>query len=195
MMKHVSPVFKWIIYGVLGLAALYVVLRLGLAFLKHMANFSTWARQLLAALQALWQKLFGWWERAAKGVDEAEETAERVVLRPFASYRNPFLDGRAEQLSPEQVVRYSFEALQAWAQEAGMGRGLGETPLEFVERIGQESPALETAVQRLGGLYVRIAYARGGLPAAALEPLREFWGQLTDVAERTLSAGATAGLR
>src|SRR5207249_1383683 len=105
-------------------------------------------------------------------------------------YSNPFRDGSAQRWPPERLVRYSFEALQAWAREVDLERQRGETPLEFAERIGNETPALERDVQRLAGFYVAIAYARQTLTPACLEPLEHFWSQLLLVAERPLSAAA-----
>jgi len=85
-------------------------------------------------------------------------------------------------------VRYSFEALQSWAWERNLGRGPAETPREFVERVVAEVPGLDREARGLGALYARVAYARGNLGPAALDPLRQFWLRLTEVTERPLSA-------
>jgi hypothetical protein len=89
-----------------------------------------------------------------------------------------------------ELVRYSFEALQAWARERKLERQPGETPLEFAERLAQELPALEEGVRRLAAYYVGLAYARLALGDDCREPLRRFWLLLGEVAERPLSAGA-----
>jgi hypothetical protein len=191
--ENVSPVVKWVLYVVLGLAAAYVLFRVGWAWLKYLANFTYWARRLLAALQAIWQDLLAWWygrpaaERAGAGMDDLP------VRRSFADFRDPFLDGSAEWRSPEELIRYSFEALQAWAVERDLGRQPGETPFEFAGRLGTEFAALEADARRLVNLYARAAYARGSLPAGCQEVLRQFWQQLTDVSERPLSAGVAGG--
>src|SRR5262249_29839800 len=107
---------------------------------------------------------------------------------PFSSFANPFADGRARRLSPEELVRYSFEALQAWAWERDLGRRPEETPLEFVARLGDEVPALEADAVRLANLYVRALYARGPLPATCRAAVQQFWEALEAAAGQAVSA-------
>src|SRR5262249_31399654 len=125
-------------------------------------------------------------ERVGAAAQEGEE--ETPYVRPFASYEDPFVSGLAERVSPNQVVRYSFEALQAWARGRGLGRNPPAAPPECANRVGQEVPALEDEVRRAAGLYVRVAYARANLKANSLEGLRSFWQRLRQVAEQPLSA-------
>ena len=104
------------VFAVLALAALFFVLRSGL---RWMANFTNWAKRLLDALEAWWRSLFGRrTERVAQSVIIEQEY--RPPPRPFSSFANPFLDGSAEQQSPAELVRYSFEALEAWAMTHGV---------------------------------------------------------------------------
>jgi hypothetical protein len=187
MPAPVASLFKWIVYGILILAAVVAGLWLAWKFLNHLAHFTFWAADLAAALRAWWQGL--WHRRNAAPVPEAEREADHEVLEPFSSFTNPFLDGSAGHRSAGDLVRYSFEALQAWAREHDLGRQKGETPLEFVQRLGREMPSLEADARRLAALYVRLAYARGRLPASSTETVRQFWQRLTDVVERPLSAG------
>jgi hypothetical protein len=178
----IGTLLKWILFGVLAVAALFFVLRGGLRFL---ANFTGWARWLLGLLNAL----FG--RRPAAPVAAAEEADPEAHIerpRPFAWFQNPFIDGSADRRSPNQLVRYSFEALQSWAWERQLGRHAQETPLEFVERFVGEVPALEAEARGLVGLYARVAYARANLNPASLERLRQFWEKLEVVQERPLSA-------
>jgi hypothetical protein len=186
--KKISNVLKWIVAGIVAVLVIFFLLRSGLKFL---ANFTHWAKGLLAALRALWEGLWGWGSKSTSE-EEAAEEAEAARARPFASFRDPFLSGEAEGMSHGQLVRYSFEALQAWAQERELGRQVGETPFEFARRIGSETPALEEGALRLANYYVTIAYARGSLTRACREPLRQFWQTLAEVVERPMSAGVGA---
>jgi hypothetical protein len=181
----VGTVLKWIVFGVLVLLVVFYVLRSGLRFL---ANFTQWARRLLDALAAWWAGLFGGGKDETAPGDEAEKQVPVKQPRPFSSFHNPFLDGSAEQRSPDELARYTFEALQAWAWERDLGRQPEETPLEFAARLGSELPALEAGARRVVGLYARTAYGRGRLPAGCLGVLKEFWEQLETVSERPLSA-------
>jgi hypothetical protein len=185
--RQVSNILKWVVGILAAVVILFLLLRSGLQFL---ANFTYWARRLLAAFQAFWQALLNWWNGSRTGA--TEETVEGEALnppRPFAAFRDPFTWGAAERMSPEQLVRYSFEALLAWAWERDLGRQPGETPLEFTQRVGEEVPALENDARRLANLYVQIAYARGRLTRSCHGPLRQFWQRLVEVVERPMSAG------
>lgn len=179
-------VLKWLVFAALAVAAIVFLMRGGL---RYLANFFDWAKRLLEALRSFWENLFGR-RRAAEGpAGDGEAPVERRrPLRPFRSYRNPFTDGGAESMTPAELVRYSFEALEAWAQERQLGRRDDETPLEFAERIGDEAPALAAEARRLATLYARVLYARGTLPAAWRAALEQFWERIEAVAEQPLSA-------
>ncbi|TMQ31827.1 MAG: DUF4129 domain-containing protein [Planctomycetota bacterium] len=179
-----GTVLKWIVFTVVAVIVLFFVLRSGLRFL---ANFTDWARRLLAMLSAWWAGLFG--GKGGAEMESAAATAERKARpRPFASFHNPFLDGSAQQQSPEEVVRYSFEALHSWAWERGLGRQPEETPIEFADRLVQDFPAMDTQTRRLASLYARVAYAHGRLTPASLGAVKEFWDRLQAVEEKPLSA-------
>jgi len=174
---------KWIVFGILALVVLFFLLRSGLQFL---ANFTNWAKQLLAALDAWWKGLFG--RKRPAGEAAADVSSPKPRPRPFSAFSNPFTDGTASQFSPDEIATYTFEALQAWAWERDLGRGPEETPLEFAERLGGEVPALESEARGLAGMYARVAYARGRLAPSSLKMLGQFWQRLESVAERPLSA-------
>lgn len=180
----VAPVLKWIVFAVLAVVVIVFLLRGGL---RYLANFFDWARRLLESLRAFWKGLFGR-RRAEAAGEEGEVEERRARPRPFASYPNPFHDGRAEGISPAELVRYSFEALEAWAFEHDLARMTDETPLEFADRIGGDAPALEEAAKRLAALYARVLYAKGGLPANWRAVVEQFWEKIETVAEQPMSA-------
>jgi hypothetical protein len=180
-----ATLLKWILFTVLALVVAFYLLRSGLRFL---ANFTNWARQLLDAFQVWWQNLF----RSAKtqeGLQPSGEIEEKQASPlPFASFSNPFVDGSADRLTPSELARYSFEALESWAWEHGLGRQPQETPIEFSERLAAEVPALETGARRLAGLYARAAYAHVPLTTGCLRLLKQFWQGIESVGEKSLSA-------
>ncbi len=186
--RQLANLLKWVVGILLGLVVLFFVLRSGLRFL---ANFTHWVRGLLAALQSFWQGLLAWLRGTGRAGEEGEAAAkeEAAPPRPFAAFADPFSSGAAERMSHEQLVRYTFEALHAWAAERDLGRQPGETPLEFAGRVGEELPALEDGARRLVNYYAQIAYARGKLTRACRAPLRQFWQLLIDAVERPMSAG------
>jgi hypothetical protein len=186
-LQKIAPVMKWIVFGALALIVVIAFLRGGLGFLS---NFTEWAKRLLEAWRNFWAGLFGGAKQlgGAGGIagEAAEEEKEAPV--PFSAFANPFDTGKADELSPGGLVRYTFEALEAWARERGLERRPDETALEMVNRIGDEVPALEESARRLGQLHARAEYARGELPRAAVADVRAFWEQLERVALAPLSA-------
>jgi hypothetical protein len=186
MLASIGTVLKWIVFAVLILAVLFLLLREGLKFL---ANFTDWAKNLLNALQNLWANLFNRRGKEATGEQGDNEPEERAApMRSFASYGNPFLDGRGDRLPIKEVVRYTFAALQAWARERNMERRLEETPLEFAKRLGEEFPTLEEEVRRFTTLYARAAYDYSPLPGNSPEVVRQLWERLETAAEQPMSA-------
>ena len=157
--------------------------------LRYLANFTQWAADLLEWLRNLWLRLFGSAEEKRKA-RKKKGTVVGVVEepRPFAWYRNPWEDGTAGQRTLQELIRFTFAALQAWAAERGVLRELGETPLEFAARVGEEAPALAEDVDRFVGLYLRAEYAGGRLPSASTEEVRRFWERLEQATEQPLSA-------
>lgn len=174
-------IVKWILFGLLALVLVFFLFR---AALKYLANFTDWAGRLLAWLQSLFG---GWTVRRAEAEAQIDEEAAAVVTqRPFSSYRNPFLSSKRQ--SPEELLKYSFEALEAFARDAGQARQPEETPLEFCHRLGAEFPPLEADLRRLAHWYTKAAYDRGRLAKACLDDLRRFWKQLERTAATPLSA-------
>ncbi|MEX0712036.1 MAG: DUF4129 domain-containing protein, partial [Pirellulales bacterium] len=108
--------------------------------------------------------------------------AAAPVPRPFSAFHNPFASGAAQRASPEQLVRYTFEAVEAWSFERGIGRRPDETPLEFARAMAVTYPELTGDIHELAELYVQITYARARLTTDCLPTLRRIWQQLTHAA-------------
>ncbi len=180
-----ATVLKWVVFAIVALIVLFMVFRHGLSFL---ANFTQWARDLLASLRRFWESLFGSAEKAAKGRNAPEEESELIQEAvPFAAFRNPFGDGTATQRPPQELLRYTFAALEAWARDRDGARLPHETALEFATRLAAETPALADDLRRFIGLYIRAEYARGALPGNLMDVVRQFWDRLEAVAEQPLS--------
>jgi hypothetical protein len=81
-------------------------------------------------------------------------------------------------MTPAELARYSFEALEAWACEHHGARRIDESPIEFTGRLVAEIPDLGREIPSMGVLYARVLYAPGELPAGWSETLRRFWNRL-----------------
>ena len=81
---------------------------------------------LLDALRALFASLFGGFggQKPRKSKKDAESSAASTAIppRPFASFADPFATGLASNFSPNDLIVYSFEALEAWAFEQNLAR-------------------------------------------------------------------------
>ncbi|CAN5469394.1 DUF4129 domain-containing protein [soil metagenome] len=184
-----GTLLKWVVFGIIAAVVIFFILRSGLRWL---ANFTLWARNLLNALSAWWNGLFG--GGSGGGGSGSDEEAEEAIRppRPFSSYSNPFRDGTANHSPPEEIARYTFAAFEAWGYDHDLGRSPQETPLEFFERVAQRAPDLTSDGKRMLGCYVRVAYARSRLTPAALEALEKFWNSLESA---DVSDLATKGAR
>jgi hypothetical protein len=178
-MQNLAPWLKWIVYAVILVAVVVMLFRHGLAFF---ANFSEWAKRWLA----WWNGLLG--QRAAAGAEGDDEPIEADPDTPFAAFANPYESGAAGRMTPRQLVRYTFAALEAWGRERGVSRDDHETAQEFVARLVSEFPALEKEAKALLRLYTVAEYARGEAPGDVEGALRAFWAKL----DRATTAPASA---
>lgn len=127
-------------------------------------------------LAEFWQRWFG---QTGAGADVELATATELRSdRPFASFHNPFANGATTHESPAAVVRYSFEALEAWGREHGLPRRDEQTPHEFAQQIAPQAPHMAAETMQLADLYNQAAYAGAAMPDTTLPQLRAFWQKL-----------------
>jgi hypothetical protein len=166
-LQSLAPYFKWLVYGVLALVALYIVIR-------HWSRFV----EILAQLWAELLSLFGFKQEPEGGAPAEKDSPPTVEMRPFAAFEDPFFSGAAQRMPPAQLVRYTFEALEAWARERVVARPPEQTPLEFAQELGRRVPALANDVSSTAELYVRVAYARKNPSREAVEVLERLWRRM-----------------
>ena len=120
---------------------------------------------------------------AAAATDaEAPTPADQPAGPPvplFASYKDPFASGTAERYTTEELVRYSFEVLEAWGREHDCPRGprtrrRWNTPSSLLGHHAHIGP--ET--QMLADLYCRVAYGREKIASHRRDHLRRLWQHL-----------------
>jgi hypothetical protein len=164
-MEFLASLFKWIVYGAIAIFAFILVRR-------H------WP-QIREALARLWAELLGLFGRRRETKESASEgKSPPVPAVPFSDYANPFFSGAAGRMSPAQLVRYTFEALEAWSREQVVARRPEQTPLEFAQELARRDPALAKDVTSAAELYVRVAYARRNPSRDSVEVLERLWRRM-----------------
>jgi hypothetical protein len=130
--------------------------------------------QAISDILRMLRELFGG-RRAAGGEAEDEKAAAKARPRSFSEFRDPFATGQHSQISPEELVRYTFAAFEAWANDRGRPRSPDCTPLELVNIAVESKTPLHTEARKLVRLYGEVAYASRRVPRGAAEELREVW--------------------
>ncbi len=166
LFQFLAGAFKWLIYGAIAIAAVIFLTRHWSRFVEMLAKF--WA-ELLAA--------FGGKRPDERGTSDEAAAAPADAIR-FAAFENPFFSGAAGRMPPAQLVRYTFEALEAWARERVVARPPEQTPLEFAQELGRREPALAKDVASTAELYVRVAYARKNPSRESVAVLERLWRRM-----------------
>ena len=121
-----------------------------------------------------------WWGSLSRRQPSEPDTDDAPQpVQPSTAFRdfaNPF--ARGHHMSPDELVRYTFEAVEAWAYEQGRGRRAEQTPAEFARGLTQRNHPLHASLSRLADLYNRAAYAAAPLSQEAVQPLAQLWHQL-----------------
>jgi len=104
---------------------------------------------------------------------------EQNEPRPFAAFKNPFLTGKNRFWPPEQLVAFTFEALQAWAVEKGIGSRRNETAREFCGTLTELLPGAAEDLEQFAFFYGHAAYGKKLPQSFDIEPVRRIWQQLT----------------
>jgi hypothetical protein len=172
---------KWIFYGILAIIVIYAIWRNREALWKGFCDF-------VQFFTDLWQNLFGGARRRAEAAAEAANA--KKLLPRFADFTDPFAAGVAGRYPPAELVRYTFEALEAWARDRGLARHPDQTPHEFVRDLAADSTALGDDAAQLADLYSQVAYAPFTLPAGSAARLSQLWRIMRAEA---VSAAAASG--
>ena len=175
--KFVSSLSEWFVLLLKWLFFLAIVIGVAYFAWKNRVELIQTLRNFIRELRELWQRLF---RRKPKTATEAEPEADAQIeeAHPFAAFTNPFLSGAADRLSPDELVKYTFEAFEAWATEQGSPRNPEQTPHEFAGRVGVRSAALLAGARQLADLYCQAAYAPQSVSASSVACLAELWQQL-----------------
>jgi hypothetical protein len=139
----------------------------------------------LVAGYAAWQLrdfLADWWgswrKRPQPETESAEETVPAASGPDFREFANPFTSGLAAKLTTAELVRYTFEAVEAWARQLGRPRLQQQTPSEFARGLIGPNHPLSKNLNGLADLYNQLAYGVAKLPPKAADTVRGVWDSL-----------------
>jgi hypothetical protein len=160
-------------------------------------GFCVWKyrQQIMRALSdilRMLRELFGG-RRTAAGEDDGEDSTVRPRPRSFSEFRDPFLTGQHGQMPPEELVRYTFAAFEAWANDRGRPRTPDCTPLELMTAAVEPKTPLHSEARKLVRLYGELAYASRRVPRQAADELREIWQLMRSTSAGDINAAAQSG--
>ncbi|MBC7852340.1 MAG: hypothetical protein IAF94_02800 [Pirellulaceae bacterium] len=164
--SSLGTILKWLFYAAIIIAALVF------AYIYRKELLAAW-NKLLAELRELWARWFG----AKPETALSPQAVLAASPRRFSSFDDPFASGMAARVPLPELVRYSFEALEAWGRDRASPRATGQTPHEFTQQLGDLDTTVSREVKQLADLYCQIAYARA-LPAGGIELVRGFWQRM-----------------
>jgi hypothetical protein len=162
----VPHILKWLYYLFFIVLVGYLIWRYHKQVLEALANF-------IQALRDFWANLFG--GGADQAEDAEQEAARAAPPRPFADYADPFVTGAATRDSPQQLLAYSQEALEAWGREHGCAKAPEQTPHEYARHLALQQTAVGREARNLAELYSFEAYSGDTLPREQVDSLRTLW--------------------
>jgi hypothetical protein len=135
--------------------------------------------ELSAALRSLMQGFSGWWSGRTVPLRRPRlpsRGGDATKNEPLPA--NPFQTGTASQMPLAELVRYSFDALQRWAQARGFTLAENETPIEFAERLAERERVLTREILLLASYYSHVVYANQTPPEESREILKQLWSTI-----------------
>lgn len=152
--------------------------------LKNRSRLLPWFHSFLQELLGFWNRLFNRKPGVAATAKTIAETESREIpgaLPGFQQFRNPFADGTAKTWPPEKVVRYTYEAFEAWSRDHQCSREPEQTVFEFAHSTGKQYKFLASDVLQLATLYSQLAYAGATVSQSAAMTLSGLWDKLTSL--------------
>lgn len=168
--QWVGPAVKAAFYIIIGGVILFFLI-------KH-------HKAILAGLKKFWQDLLAMFGRKSTDPKKKAEIAVDEPVRPpkpFRKFQNPFQTGMVSRESTEQVINYSYRAMEAWAFEHDLPRNGDETPNEYGEWLSDNSMELGEFAEQMSRIYSIVAYTDEEAPADAMEVMKGLWGRLQAV--------------
>jgi len=170
VLESLRKLFLFVIVGVvLGVVAIFFFTCLSQGW-SPAETLNRW----LAWLQGLFNRDR---DPTTKNVGPVEAIGEKEADgRGFSDFSDPF---QAKRKIPErELVRVTFQAVQAWGRDQHYPMQEGETPNEYFRRLGEEHPGLKEGLGALAQWHDLAEYAQDEPLEGCHEPLRILWREL-----------------
>ena len=138
-----------------------IVLIIGFAVWRNWRELINALREIIQSIRDFFANLFG----GAASPEKKELKRRRAKARKEAESRvrfidmaDPFSTGQAAQMRPQELVKYTFEAIETWAVDRDAARGEDETPREFLLRVEQKTQIPADSLRTLSEAYARTTY-------------------------------------
>lgn len=166
------------IYNLLR-SAFWVVIALVIAswVFRHRQTLLAMLRSIIAAIREFLRKLLDLVPARKPARSSAPEFV-RPRHSSFSEYKNPFFATGEQAWPPEQIMIYTYEAVQAWAREQGTTVRPELTAREFCRDLSGQHPDLASHFNHLARLYAYAAYGKRLPPGSDLEPIKELWRRM-----------------
>ena len=154
----------------------YAILAAAVAFLAW-KNRDAIARGLSEIMRQLREFLARFFGRggAATAADADGHSTTAARRRTFAEFKDPFASGRHQQIAPVELVRYTFEAFEAWAGDRGRPRTPDQTPQELVRSALAPQTPMYAKARQMVQLYSEAAYASATISRESAAGLQSLW--------------------
>lgn len=172
-LRGILWILQWVVAAVLAIVAIYFLWKYRQSLWQQLVAF-------VNGLKEFWANL---WNR--KNKQEAAESnssfssKRQERKKAFAEFANPFQTADVQNWSMADLVRYSFEALEAWGRERGCARGDDQTPHEFALKLAELDKNIGRGAKKLADFYCSIAFAKDRLePNIVNNELVNLWSML-----------------
>jgi hypothetical protein len=142
-------------------------------------------RSIIAAITEFFRRFLAY-APARKAAKKTEAVPVPARFSSFAEYKNPFFAAKDHAMPPEQIMIYTYEAVQVWAREQGITVRPELTAREFCAELGEHRSEFESQLEQLARLYAHAAYGTKLPPNSDLEPIKELWRRLNTTVTQTV---------
>jgi hypothetical protein len=132
-------------------------------------------REFWAALVQFFRNLFGFRLK----LPGAKTKQELPKPRLYSEYQNPFLHGQDTTLTPQQLILYSYEALQCWAGEQGIKTGPEQTARELCNELSKNFPEMTPELNHLAFVHGHASYGTSIPSRYRPELLQQLWDYMS----------------